>query len=55
MWTIINESLQWVLILYIIYVLARLSSAQSNTRQALKIIKYVLWKYNDKQTDEGDN
>jgi hypothetical protein len=49
----INEVLQWVVVVYILYVLARLSSAQSTTRQALKIIKYVLWKHNDKQQDEG--
>lgn len=53
MWTMINESLQWVVVVYILYVLARLSSAQSNTKQALKIIKYVLWKYKDQQQDEG--
>ena len=51
----INEVLQWVVVVYILYVLARLSSAQSTTKQALKIIKYVLWKHKDKQHDEAED
>jgi len=48
----INEILQWIVLIYIIYVLARLSGAQATTTQALKIIKYVLWKNESKSTDQ---
>ena len=40
----INEILQWIVFICILYALAKLSGAQAATSQALRIIKYVLWK-----------
>ena len=47
----INEILQWGVFIYVLYVLLKLSGAQSTTTQALKIIKYVLWKNENNSTE----
>ena len=44
----INEILQWIVVICILYALAKLSGAQATTSKTLKIIKYVLWKNEDK-------
>gem|GEM_PF-6748529 len=44
----INEILQWIVFICILYTLGKLSGAQATTSKTLKIIKYVLWKNEDK-------
>ena len=44
MWGILNEILQWTVLIYILYVLVRLSIAQTNAKNAIKIIKYIIQK-----------
>ena len=38
----INEILQWIAVLYIIYVLLNLSNAAVNTKDTLKIMWYAI-------------
>lgn len=41
---VINETIQWMVMLYILYVLINLSRAQHWSRASLKIMQYMIYK-----------
>jgi len=47
MW--VNEILQWCVLIYVFSVLINLSRAQTLTKSALKLIKYVLFQKKDEK------